>query len=242
MYDYQIIEKNLKTKYVGRVFLQFDEVESTNVKCKNISQECPKGMLILSEEDAEGNLYTEDDLKEFNKNILMSIIFKLKKEDFEKENIETITSYIGASSLIEVGNKYFDNIEYYWEKIIKGENFLCEIDSVKSLKSNDRSIMLGLKVYYKKELKRENLITEITNKIEENFEKIFCDNDLLKVVEICNNCLKNKNKYIKINKKNRKTVKEIKDIYLDDSGRLIGKTKDDIFSIKWKDYDINWCD
>ena len=242
MYDYQKIEKNLKTKYMGRVFLQFDRVESTNVKCKNISQECPKGMLVLSEEDIEGNIYIKDDLKDYDKNILMSIIFKLKKEDFEREEIETIISYIGAASLIESAEIYFNNIEYYWEKVLIGENIVCEVDSSKSLKVNDRSIILGLKIYYKNDVLREDFISKLVNIIEKNYENAFIKNNFSNVVDTCSRNLKNKDTYIKVNKKNRKTVKELKDIYLDTTGRLIGTDGEDTINIRWKDYDINWCD
>lgn len=242
MYDYQKIEKNLKTKYMGRVFLQFDRVESTNVKCKNISQECPKGMLVLSEEDIEGNIYIKDDLKDYDKHILMSIIFKLKKEDFEREDIETIISYIGAASLIESAEIYFNNIEYYWEKVLIGENIVCEVDSSKSLKVNDRSIILGLKIYYKNDVLREDFISKLVNIIEKNYEDAFLKNNFSNVVGTCSRNLKNKDTYIKVNKKNRKTVKELKDIYLDTTGRLIGTDGEDTINIRWKDYDIDWCD
>ncbi len=242
MYDYEAIEKNLRTKYLGRVFLQFDKIESTKSKCKNISRECPEGMLVLTEEDIEGNIYIDEEVKDYDKSILMGVIFKLKKEDFEKENIETLITYIGVSSLIKNLLDYFDNIQYHWEKIIKGDNFLCEVDSIKSLKSNDRSIMLGYKLYYKKETDREYLVAEIANSLEKNYEKMFNDGEIDKIVNLCSKYLKNKDKYILINKKNRKTVNELKDINLDNSGNLTGKNGRKTLKIKWKEYDINWCD
>jgi hypothetical protein len=242
MYDYEAIEKNLKTKYVGRVFLQFDKIESTNAKCKNISPECPKGMMVLTEEDIEENIYIKEDIKNYDRSILMSIIFKLKKEDFEKENIETLITYAGASSLIDTSVNYFNNIKYHWEKVIKGDNFLCEVDSAKSLKSNDRSIMIGFKIYYNNKIEREQFIAEISNSLEENYEKMFNNGEINKIVDLCSRYLKNKDKYILINKKNRKTVNELKDINLDNSGSLIGKDGEKKIKIKWKEYDINWCD
>jgi hypothetical protein len=71
---------------------------------------------------------------------------------------------------------------------------------------------------------------------------MFNNGEINKIVDLCSRYLKNKDKYILINKKNRKTVNELKDINLDNSGSLIGKDGEKNIKIKWKEYDINWCD
>jgi len=242
MYEYELIEKQLNTKYVGRVFLQFDNIESTTSKCRNISQTCPSGMLVLSEDDMEGNTYIKKDLKDFEKKVLMSLILKLDRNNFNKECIETLSSCIGAASLLSAAEEHFENLTYYWEKIIKGKDFLAEIDSQKSLKSNDKSIILSFKIYYNANFKREMLIGKLLNEIENNINNAFIKNNTENIVGKCSTYLKSKNSYIMINKKNRKTVKKLEKIELNGEGNLVGKHKSEDICIKWKDYKIEWYD
>lgn len=242
MYEYELIENELNTKYIGRVFLQFENIESTTVKCRNISQTCPAGMLVLSEDDIEGNTYLNKDLKNFDNKVLMSLILKLDRNNFRKEYIETLTNCIGAASLISVGEEYFENLAYYWEKVIKGKEFSAEIDSQKSLKSNDKTMILSFKIYYNAELNREILIAKLLNKIEENINLAFIKNQTDSVINKCSSHLKSKDTFIMINKKNRKTVKELENIQLNAEGNLVGKHKFEDICINWKDYEIEWCD
>jgi|SRR6056297_789074 len=242
MYEYELIEKQLNTKYVGRVFLQFDNIESTTSKCRNISQTCPSGMLVLSEDDMEGNAYIKKDLKNFKNKVLMSLILKLDRNNFDKECVETLSSCIGSASLLSVGEEYFNNLIYYWEKVIKGKDFLAEVDSQKSLKSNDKSIILTFKIYYNADLKREIFIGKLLNKIENNINSVFIKNNTENIVDKCSSYLKSKNSYIMINKKNRKTVKRLENIGLNCEGNLMGKHNSEYICINWKDYKIEWCD
>ncbi len=242
MYEYELIEKELNTKYIGRVFLQFENIESTTSKCRNISQTCPGGMLVLSEDDMEGNTYLNKDLKNFRNKVLMSLILKLDRINFNKEYAETLTNCVGAASLLSVGEEYFEDLAYYWEKVIKGKNFLAEIDSHKSLKSNDKSIILSFKIHYNSDLNREVLIGKLLNNIEKNINLTFLKNQNEIVVDICSSFLKSKDTYIQVNKKNRKTVKKIENIQLNSQGNLAGKYKSEDININWKDYEVEWCD
>src|SRR5660398_189672 len=238
MYEYELIESELNTKYIGRVFLQFENIESTTSKCRNISQTCPSGMLVLTEDDMEGNTYLNKDLKNFKNKVLMSLILKLDRNNFNKEHAETLTNCLGAASLLSVGQEYFEDLTYYWEKVIKGKDFLAEIDSYKSLKSNDKSIILSFKIHYKDDLNREVLIGRLLNKIEKNIKLTFVKNQSESVINICSSFLKSKDTYIQVNKKNRKTVKKIENIQLNSEGNLAGKHKSEDIDINWKDYEV----
>src|SRR6056297_3864496 len=107
MYEYELIEKQLNTKYVGRFFLQFDNIESTTLKCRNISQTFPSGMLVLSEDDMEGNTYLTKDLKNFENKVLMSLILKLDRSNFKEEYMETLFCCIGSASLLSAAEENF---------------------------------------------------------------------------------------------------------------------------------------
>jgi hypothetical protein len=239
MYEYELIEKELNTKFMGRVFLQFESIESTGAKCRNISQDCPKGMLVLSEDDIEGNTYLDKDLKNFKNKVLMSLILKLDRNNFNKDFIESLINCLGAASIIEVANENFEEVEYIWEKIILGNEFAAEIDSYKSLKNNDKSIILSFRLYYNKDISREILIGKILNTIELNFDNLIKDN-LENIAKTCTTYLKSKDTNIKVNKRNRKTVKELENIRINKEGKLVGKHKSEEIIIDWKDYEIDW--
>lgn len=239
MYEYELIEKELNTKFIGRVFLQFESIESTGAKCRNISQDCPKGMLVLSEDDIEGNTYLDKDLKNFKNKVLMSLILKLDRNNFNKESIESLTNCLGAASLLEVVNENFEEVEYIWEKIISGKEFAAEIDSYKSLKNNDKSVILNFRIYYNKDISREILIGKILNTLEISFENLIKDK-LENIEKTCTTYLKSKDNSIKVNKRNRKTVKEIENIKINKEGKLVGKHKSEEIVIDWKDYEIDW--
>ncbi len=242
MYEYELIENELNTKYIGRVFLQFENIESTTSKCRNISQTCPSGMLVLTEDDMEGNTYLNKDLKNFKNKVLMSLILKLDRNNINKEHAESLTNCVGVASLLSVGEEYFQDLVYYWEKVVKGKEFLAEVDSHKSLKSNDKSIILSLRIYYNAEINREVLIGRLLNKIEKNINLTFVKNQREDVIDICSSFLKSKDTYIQVNKKNRKTVKIIENIQLNLEGNLSGKHKSEDIYINWKDYEVEWCD
>lgn len=53
MYDYDEIKKMLRTKYISRNFVQFDYLNSIVKKCLKICNNCPNGMLVLCESQAD---------------------------------------------------------------------------------------------------------------------------------------------------------------------------------------------
>lgn len=90
MYDYKIIEQELKTNYFGRTFIQFEKVNSVHKKAKNISDNCPLGMVVLTE--SQDNIKLKNK-KIWNSDVMNSIYMSVIVKDYNK-NDKNILNYI----------------------------------------------------------------------------------------------------------------------------------------------------
>ena len=77
MYDLNNISSYLNTNIIGKSIIQYDNLNSTFVKAKNIFATCPDGTVVLSEDQSECILrFGNEWVCMPNKNIYLSIILK----------------------------------------------------------------------------------------------------------------------------------------------------------------------
>lgn len=246
MFDYNIIKENLKTKYIGQTFVQFDEIDSTNIKAKSISNNCPEGMIVLTERQTagKGRLGRTWQSPE-NKNIYMSVILKPESEPQNAVKLTQIAAAAVSKSLeeIEIDNKI------KWPNDIfcdgkKACGILCEM-SIKNKEINSIIVGIGvnvnmdekdftdeikdkaisLKLVSNKVIVREMLIAIILNNLEKLYEELKETSKIEKTLKICREKSLIIGNNIEINKIGRKTVKKVKVIDITENGELLVENK-----------------
>jgi len=102
MYDYEEIKKILITKNVSRNFIQFDFLDSLSKKCLKICENCPNGMLVLCETQANVKI-TKNKIWESNNRIqyLFSLIMD-KSENADYVNIMQRSVVLSLNKLFSI--------------------------------------------------------------------------------------------------------------------------------------------
>lgn len=241
MYDLNLINEYLMTKYIGNTIMQFDELKSTNLKAKGIFNSCPDGTVILCENQTDCKVRFKNQWHSFpDKNIYLSIILK-------PNMIDMISKYeiIASASVCKSIEYIFNNLEctFKWPNDIllndkKISSVNCEqvkvnntiIGVIISININvnsdhdeidEKLNETSIKIENKNNVDREMLIGYMLN----NFE-IFNDelNNQSKIDSSINVCIKKSkiiNSYININKIGKKTVRRIFVNSIDKNGNLI---------------------
>ena len=194
--DIKIIEKNLKTKYIGRNIIYLEEVDSTQKLAKNVgatigrpcSKEITNGTVIITNMQTKGIgthgrvWYTEP-----NVNILMTIIVKpncniSKLEGLTKKvatdikeviwNLYKIKLEIKEPNDLMLNNKKIAGIltETKLEKEMVKELFIGIGFNVnqESFPKEIEKIATSLKKEMKNNYSREEIIAEVLSKIDEH--------------------------------------------------------------------------
>ena len=236
MYDLNSISRNLNTNIIGQSIIQYDNLNSTFAKAKNIYSSCPDGTVILSENQSEcilrfGNVW----LCSPEKNIYLSIILKSVNNRY----LLPLTEVVACSSLLEsIEELYGLDCRIKWPNdILINKN---KISSVKSdIAGKGSGIILSLNINVNMEEKIENLkftsirlekgedvereilIGAIISKIENYYYEIINSGKAFSAVDICNKKLLYNNKEIGVMKRGRKTVRKVLAKNIDGDGRLI---------------------
>lgn len=108
MYDLNRIKGYLDTNYIGQTIIQFDELNSTVIKAKNIFDTCPDGTVVISENQTKFKIRFGREWSSYpDKNIYLSIILKPMLEKYMISKFEVIAS----ASVCESVNYMFKDIE-----------------------------------------------------------------------------------------------------------------------------------
>lgn len=99
------ISEYLKTKYLGRQFLHFDELDSTNAYIKKIATDYKKeGLVVLTEKQLAGRgRLGRKWFSQNSKGIWMSMMLRPKISIFEVSKITQVVAAAVASALADLG-------------------------------------------------------------------------------------------------------------------------------------------
>lgn len=268
MYDYKKVKDNLSTKYIGQVFVQFDELTSVHIKAKNISETCPSGMLVLSERQEDIKLKNN---KAWQCNsidgIYMSIILKdTNKQDYSSQMTQIVTASVCEAILmlddaIDCHIKWPNDIYLYdkkvcsifLEKIEKKDNDSLIISvyinvSKESDLSSEETIIGTLSDIIKKDISKEDIISNILNKIETYYDELLKTKVLCSSLEIFKKHNHILGKEMGIRLINKKTIKRVKAVDINSSGEIIiinstssKETNGEKELLKYGRDTIEWC-
>lgn len=241
MYDLNLINGYLSTKYIGRTIMQFDELKSTSIKSKSIFNSCPDGTVILSENQTNCIVRFKNKWHSFpEKNIYLSIILK-------SNILNMLSKYeILASAAVCKSIKYiFNNLEctFKWPNDIllndkKVSSVGCELVKVNNNEIgviisininvnsdcddiNDNLTRTSFKIENQCYVDREMLIGQILNYFETFNDELINQGNIDSSIEVCINKSKIMNSYININKIGKKTVRKVYVSNIDENGDLI---------------------
>lgn len=235
MYDLNSISSYLNTNIIGQSIIQYDNLNSTLAKAKNIFATCPDGTVVLSENQSECILrFGNEWVCSPDKNIYLSIILKSVNNNY----LLPLTDVVGSSSILSSIEELFNldcRIKWSNDILINGN----KIASVKSdIAGKGSGIILSLNLNVNMEEKIENLKTTsiklekgedvereiligtILNKIEYHYDEMINTGKALEAVDIYNKNLLLYNKEVGVIKRGRKTVRKIVAKNIDNDGWL----------------------
>jgi BirA family biotin operon repressor/biotin-[acetyl-CoA-carboxylase] ligase len=128
MYELNSISSYLNTNIIGQTIIQYDNLNSTLAKAKNIFATCPDGTVVLSENQSECILrFGNEWVCSPDKNIYLSIILKSVNNNY----LLPLTDVVGSSSILSSIEELFNlDCRIKWSNdILINDN---KISSVKS--------------------------------------------------------------------------------------------------------------
>jgi BirA family biotin operon repressor/biotin-[acetyl-CoA-carboxylase] ligase len=236
MYHLNNISGYLNTNVIGRSIIQYDSLNSTFLKAKNIFATCPDGTVVLSENQSECTLRFGNEWScKPDKNIYLSIILKSVYNNYLLPLVDAAGCTSIAKSITDLYNL---NCKIKWPNdILINDN---KIASVKSdIASKGAGIILSININVNMEEKIENLkatsikiekgedverellIGTILNNIEYHYDEMIITGKASDVVYLYNKSLLFHNKEIGVIKRGRKTVRHVMAKYIDSEGWLV---------------------
>lgn len=188
----QAIQNELQTDYIGRNILYFEEIESTQIKAKQLSSELKNGTIVLANNQTSGiGTHGRKWFSEKGKNILLTIVLF---PDCNIEKIHNLTILI-AECLVEAIKNIYDidlNIKNPNDLICKDKKIGGILTESVTQNSIVKKIFIGigfnvntekldteiekiatsLKKEYGKEFSRECIISTFLNIFEKNFKEL----------------------------------------------------------------------
>lgn len=223
MYDLNTISRNLNTNIIGRSIIQYDCLNSTLAKAKNIFASCPDGTVILSENQTEPSRSASQWPYVSDKNIYLSIILKSVTSD----QVLPLMGVAGCSSVLKSAeNLYGLDCRIKWpnDVIINGKSFSYTKSDI-GAKGSGIILSLNINVNMEEEIKnskitsikaetgqeteREKLIGTILSEIEIHYKEIMNTGKASGALDIYNKNLLYKDKEIGVIKKGRKTLRKV---------------------------------
>jgi BirA family biotin operon repressor/biotin-[acetyl-CoA-carboxylase] ligase len=194
MFNLELFGLKLNTNYIGRNFIYFEEIDSTNTYLLNKDNEIDiSGTVVLADFQSKGRgrmdrVWTSDS----GQNLLFSILFLNNPKLFQLLNFLNFSAALAVASSIE--NLYQLKPELKWPNdILISRKKTCGIlvESVSSKNTIERVVVgIGVNVnqnHFKgeynfpptsirielgKEVERERLLAEILNNLETNINKL----------------------------------------------------------------------
>lgn len=235
MYDLNSISSHLNTDIIGKSIIQFNNLNSTLAKAKNIFATCPDGTVVLAENQSECILRFDNEwICRPDENIYLSIILKSVYNNY----LVPLTDAAGCTSLVKaVADLYGLKCSIKWPNDILIDN--KKIGSVKSeIAGKGAGIILSLNINVNMEEKIENvkstsirmergepverepLIGALLNNFEHHYEEMILTGRAEDVVDLYNKNLLYYDKEVGIIKRGRKTLRRVRVKNIDSEGWL----------------------
>ena len=235
MYDLNSISNYLNTNIIGQSIIQYDSLNSTFIKAKNIFATCPDGTVVLSENQSECELrFGNEWICLPDKNIYLSIIMKSVNNNYLLPLIDVLAC---SSVLKSIFDLYSLNCKIKWPNDIiingskacavksditgKGAGIILSLninvnmeEKLENLKSTSVRIEKG------EEVERELLIGSILNNIEYHYDELISTGKASEAVKLYNESLLFYDKEIEVARRGRKTVRRVVAKNIDEEGRL----------------------
>lgn len=249
MYDYNKIMDYLNTKYIGRTFVQYEEIKSLSNKAKHVSSNCPEGMVVLTEKQTNSKFKTLHSKTKQHCRVILGIILKSNLDSlYNILNIVTASVSKSFDELkLENKMKYpdiilFDNYEIshmLCEKIIRKNNvnnIIVQIYVDIPILEKNTTVENSCDEV----LDREKLIAYILNYFEQYYNELKNDNSVDNVLNICRKKSMLMNQYVEINKIGRKTIKKVRVLDIIKNGELvIENNKEEKEVISLNEFSVN---
>lgn len=243
---YEEIVDGLKTKFIGRKIIHFDDIGSTNSKAKELALSGTEdGTVIIAEEQTMGKgRLGRNFISPKGKGIWMSIILK---PDINPLNVSMVTQ-IGAAAInkafrelkidtfikwpndILLNKKKFCGILTEMSAELTKVNFIVmgiginvnvdENDFTKEVKETATSI----KIETGKRVDRKEIVSRILNNFEELYEDFIEREDIQRTIDICRENSILMGREIRVIKRGNSINAKVLDI--DDKGELVVQYED----------------
>ncbi|EKQ53853.1 MULTISPECIES: biotin--[acetyl-CoA-carboxylase] ligase [unclassified Clostridium] len=232
----------IKTSKIGRNIIYFDNIDSTNIKAKELAQkDAENGTIVIAEKQTLGSGRFNRKWVSPSGGLWFTLILRPTIPPTEAPKI----TQIAAASVYKTLKKFNINATIKWPNDILLNNrklcgilaeMKCDMDSVHylvlgigmniNIDKNDfdesiKSTATSLKVECKNEFKRSEILSEFLSHFEELYYKFIDNLDLSETISICrdnSNILGKQAKLITYNKEEIVTC-----ISLSDTGDLIVK-------------------
>ena len=152
MYDLNSISSYLNTNIIGQSIIQYDNLNSTFAKAKNIFATCPAGTVVLSENQSECVSRFGNEWFCFpDKNIYLSIILKSVNNNY----LLPITDVVGCSSILSsIEELYNLDCRIRWPNdILINDNKIASVKSDIIGKGAGIILSLNINVYMEENIK-----------------------------------------------------------------------------------------
>lgn len=235
MYDLNSISSYLNTNIIGQSIIQYDNLNSTFAKAKNIFATCPDGTVVLSENQSECVSRFGNEWFCFpDKNIYLSIILKSVNNNY----LLPLTDVVGCSSILSsIEELYNLDCRIRWPNDIlindnkiasvksdiigKGAGIILSLNINVNMEENIKNLKTtSVKLEKGEDVERELLIATILNKIEYHYDEMINTGKAFHSVEIYNKNLLFYNKEVGVIKRGRKKVREVVAKNIDSDGWL----------------------
>lgn len=234
----------LKTKYIGRSYLHFDSVDSTNTQCKReCAQNIVDGMVVTSEEQTKGRgRLGREWTSPKSTGVWVSVVLT---PDISPV-LAPKTTIIGAAAVysalkamgIDVGIKWPNDIVIHGKKICGILTEMnAEVDRInyvivgiginvnmEEFPEELREKATSLKLQTGEKVNRKELVAKVLNYIEYYYDLFKRTGSIKEVINICRNASVLLGKEVRVISGGKETVCTAIDI--DDDGELVVKYED----------------
>lgn len=198
----------LKTSLLGRNIIHFDEIDSTNIKAKELAQKnIEDGSIIIAEKQTLGTGRFNRKWVSPNGGLWFTLVLKPTIPPTEAPKI----TQIAASAIYKTLNEFDINVAIKWPNDILLNNkklcgilaeMKCDMDSVHYLvlgigmninineadfDESIKSTATSLKVEFNREFKRSEILSNFLNHFEQLYNNFIGNLDLTETIAICRN-------------------------------------------------------
>jgi BirA family biotin operon repressor/biotin-[acetyl-CoA-carboxylase] ligase len=246
--DYEEIAPFLTTRYMGRNFIHYDEVDSTNIQCRRECSNNPiEGMVIAAEEQTSGKgRLGRSWVSPKGTGVWMSVVLTPNISPM----VAPRTTLIGAAAVYMALRDMNSSVGIKWPNdiVINGKKVCgiltemnAEIERVnyvimgiginvnmESFQEDLNDKATSLKNELGNDVDRKKLVASILNNLEDLYEEFRNTGDISRAIEICREGSLLINKEVRVINGNSEVICTVLDI--DDEGELIVRNKDGVVS------------